>query len=179
MTSGLENIITAGNKNWHTIPLFTWLLAWIGIWYFIYRSKFGNTKKLKRAILKSIIQVRNKYVSLSNYEGKTELNDIQKNAIQLWYKMIKDKETELNICTYTNRRMMTKSDVTCVISSNPDAQILVARASDKTFYYEVWLSNSIISEMFNSFDKEQKLRFQKRLDAIRNTVSESVMSIED
>ncbi len=170
MSSGIENVITANNKDWNTIPIFYWIFFWSIFWFVLYRTKFGSTKKLKIFILRSIINVRTKYLSLNLGEKATELNDMQKKSIQTWNLLLKDKNSELLSCQVTTRRMIIRGDSICVISANNETNLMFIRLGKDSIYYDVWLPNGLVSEIFNSFDKEQKVRFQKTIDEARSKV---------
>jgi hypothetical protein len=45
---------------------------------------------------------------------------------------------------------------------------------EKDVYFDVFLPNSVISSMFNSFDREQKERFDRIVDECRSAVSATV-----
>ena len=173
MTSGIENLLTSGNKNWHTVPFLTWFLIWIGIWFFIYRYKFGTTKKLKRAILRSFIFVRNHYVVFIAGK-KGQMNELQLKSIQIWKEMLKDKDTEMISCSYSQRRMLKNDNTLIVISTSNESNVMFIKSGEKSIYYDIWLHSGIISEMFNSFDKEQKIRFQRLIDEGRKNISGSI-----
>ncbi len=111
MTSGIENIITANNKNWETIPIYYWLIFWTITWFLIYRFKFGNTKKLKIYILRLIITLRMKFFQLDFVDNTFQLNDMQRKAISIWNTLLSDQKTEMSCCMLSNRRMIIKNDI--------------------------------------------------------------------
>lgn len=170
MSSGIENIITAENKNWTTIPIFYWLVLWTIFWFSLYKFKFGTTKKLKMTLFRWFVILRSKYL-LVTITKADELNDVQKKSIETWYSLLRDKKSHLSTCVFTNRRMVVNSDVTCIISPSNESNLMFIRSGNRSAYYDVWLPNSTISEMFNSFDKEQKVRFQRIIDDSRKTMS--------
>lgn len=172
MSSGVENILTANNKEWQTIPIFYWLIFWSIFWFALYRTKFRSTKRLKIFILRAIIKVRIKYVNMNIIDTSDQLNQMQKKAIQTWSNLLKDKDSIFSCCLLTNRRMLIKGDITCIISTGNEANFNYVKLGKNAVYFDVWLPNSIIAEMFNSFDKEHKMRFQKSVDSARLAISQ-------
>lgn len=172
MSSGIENIITADNKNWDTIPIYYWLIFWALFWFTLYKVKFGTTKRLKISVLRSIIRFRVYYDKLNLVNQGNELNEMQKKAIKTWDLLLKDKDTVFNCCIITNRRMLIKNDVTCVISTAHEANFNYIRIGKNAVYFDVWLPTSNIAEMFKSFDKEHQLKFQQSIDMARQVISQ-------
>jgi hypothetical protein len=171
MSSGIENILTAQNEKWKTIPIYYWLIFWSMLLYFVYRVKFSTTAKLKIAVFRMILKIRESYLSMKIIEKNDELNPMQKKAIENWMVLLKDKKSELISCVYTNRRMIKNNDVTFIISTADDINLIFVKTGKTPAYFDVWLPQSQIVQMFNSFDKEQKLRFQKVVDEARSTMS--------
>lgn len=173
MTSGLENVITADNPNWRTIPIFYWLSFWATAWFAVYHFKFGTTKKLKMFVLRTV--VRAKFAVASHVVVKTdELNRLQKRSAAIWDQMLKDRGTTMMSCLITNRRMLRKDRVTCIITTGHDVNFVFIRSGGKDVYFEVYLPNSTISSMFKSFDKEQRVRFDGVMEATRELASSTV-----
>ncbi len=173
MSSGIENVITANNPRWRTIPIFYWLAIWAVAWYSIYHFKFGSPKKLKMYLLRFIVRARISYLAqaINKPEG---LDKMQRKAVAIWSQMLMDKGTAMVTCVLTSRRMMKKGPITCVISVSGDVNFRFMKAADKDVYFDVFLPNPVISDMFNSFDKEQKIRFEKIIEESRELVTSAV-----
>lgn len=171
MCSGIENIVTADNEKWKTIPIYYWLIFWAIFLYIFYRVKFSTTAKFKIAIFRMILKVRESYLSMKIIEKNEDLNAMQKRAIDNWSSLLKDKKSELFSCVYTHRRMIRNGDITCIISTQDDNNVIFVKTGKTPAYFDVWLPQSQIVQMFNSFDKEQRLRFQKIVDESRNSMS--------
>jgi hypothetical protein len=175
MTSGLENVLTADNPNWRTIPIYYWLAFWATAWYSIYHFRFDNsTKKLKIYILRLAIKARIKYLASHVISKTDELDKLQKKAIAVWAQLLKDRDSQMASCFITNRRMLRKDNVTCIVTTGNEVNFMFIRSSDKDVYFEVYLPNTTISSMFNSFDREQKVRFERILEESRDLVSSTV-----
>lgn len=175
MSSGIENVITAENKNWTTIPIYYWLIFWAITWFLVYRIKFGTTKKLKIYILRLIIALKIKFFQLDFIDNSTQLNDMQKKAIAIWTNLLNDSKSEMSCCMLTNRRMLTKKETTCIVSTKNDANCTyISKVGNNSIYYDVWLPNHVIAEMYKSFDKEHKTRFQKAVDEARASISSTL-----
>jgi hypothetical protein len=170
LCSGIENIITADNHNWENVPFYYWLMFWSVSLYTFYRIKFSTYGKLKFVIFRLIIKLRDNYLSAKVFEKSSELNSMQKAAIETWKNLLRDKKTTLSSCLYTHRRMLTNGDVTCIISTQGDTNLIYFRAGKSSAYYDVWLPNSILVELYTSYDKEQRIRFQKLVEEARNTM---------
>jgi len=175
MSSGIENLVTAENPNWHTIPIFYWLAFWAVAWYSVYHFRFGSTKRLKVFLLKTIIRARLKYLAAQVISKPDDLNRIQRKAVAVWAQMTKDRDAEMHSCMVTNRRMLRKDGTTCVITTGNDVNFIFARVGgDKDVYFDVFLPNTVMSSMFNSFDREQKERFDRIVDDCRSAASATV-----
>jgi hypothetical protein len=174
MSSGIENVLTAENPHWKTIPIFYWLTFWAVAWYSLYHFRFGSAKRLKVFLLRVIIRARLKYLAAQVINRPEDLNRIQKKAVAVWTQMVRDRGTEMQSCLVTNRRMLRKDGTTCFIMTNNDVNFVFARVGEKDVYFDVFLPNSVISSMFNSFDREQKERFDRIVDECRSAVSATV-----
>lgn len=175
MSSGIENIITSDNKDWETIPIYYWIIFWTCVWFSVYKFKFQNTKKLKIWILRLVITVRMRFLHLDFVDNSTQLNDVQKRALDVWKKLLDDQKSDIACCMLTNRRMVSKNGVTVIISAQNDANCLFVHKTAKSqSYHDIWLPNSIIAEMYKSFDKEQKNRFQKTVDLARREITAAI-----
>ena len=167
--------LTADNPNWRTIPIYYWLAFWATAWYSIYHFRFDNsTKKLKIYILRLAIKARIKYLASHVISKTDELDKLQKKAIAVWAQLLKDRDSQMASCFITNRRMLRKDNVTCIVTTGNEVNFMFIRSSDKDVYFEVYLPNTTISSMFNSFDREQKVRFERILEESRDLVSSTV-----
>jgi hypothetical protein len=70
--------------------------------------------------------------------------------------------------------MLTNGDVTCIISTQGDTNLIYFRSGKSSAYYDVWLPNSILVELYTSYDKEQRIRFQKLVEEARNTMAKAI-----
>jgi hypothetical protein len=177
MSSGIENVLTADNPDWRTIPIFYWLAFWALLWYSVYHFRFGSTKKLKIFFLKTIIRARLKYLATQVINKPDDLNRIQKKAVAVWTQMVRDREVEMHSCMVTNRRMLRKDGTTCIITPTSDVNFIFARVGTKDVYFDVFLPNTVISSLYNSFDREQKERFDRIVEDCRSAVSATVVTV--
>ena len=175
MSSGIENLITADNKDWKTIPIYYWLSFWAIACFLFYRFKFSSVKKLKIYILRLIISLKVKFFQIDFIDKSTNLNDMQRKAMAIWTNLLSDTKSEMSCCMLSNRRMITKKETTCIISTQNDANCMyISKVGNNSIYYDVWLPNHVIAEMYKSFDKENKIRFQRAVDEARTAISSTM-----
>lgn len=175
MSSGIENQVTASNPGWRTIPILYWMAFWSIVWYSVYRIRFGNLRLLKIFLLRAIIRLRVRYLALQIINNQPEeLDRMQRKALAIWSQVLRDKGTRLATCVISNRRMVIREGITCVLADRGDANFMFMKAGDKDVYFDVHLPQHAVSSMYNSFDREQKARFDIIIEHSRELISSSV-----
>lgn len=174
MSSGIENILTADSPDWKTTPLYYWLAFWAVAWFTIYQVRFGSTKRLKMFVLRLAIRARIKYLASHVVARIDQPGVMQKRAMTVWAQLLRDRRTTLESCLITGRRMLRKDGMTCIVTTDTDVNFMFIRSGDKGVYFDVYLPHSIVSSMFASFDKEQRLRFDRVLELAREMMASSV-----
>jgi hypothetical protein len=177
ITSGVEHIFRAGDKDWYMIPLGYYFLAYSVLLFVIYKLKFKTPSIFKFFLLRNLSKLNSIFSKLETkvYDDKVEINSMQQKSIQSWNTLLKDPTTFLNSNLLTYTRFIQKGTLLIILKNRTDINLTVMDTSKRSLYYQVFIPQKYADEMSILFDRELDKRMNS-LESKKRTELESVIS---
>lgn len=159
LTSGLENILlSSGDHN--LLPLWTHLLFWVFTLLLTGKIIFRKVKFFRISVYRNLIRFNRLFGSIPmSFHNDLDLNDLQEKVIKNWNDLLKDSKSELDCSLKSYTRVVKNSGISYILRSSVERPLTIIGTGDRNVFYEVYIPQTKVTEMSNTFDKvkEEKL----------------------
>ena len=160
------------------VPYNIWLIASIGLFFFVYKIKFKNKRVLRFFLFRKWIEFNGWFHTIDKKMtvGHYKLNSMQERAAKLWRVSLKDKDCKLYCSISTRQRQVESGSILMILTpESPEHSVLtIFDGTDdaKCNFYEVIVPQPHLEEACRQFDEQMDRRMSKKESERRDTVED-------